>query len=131
MTNCDAIRLLVLGEDLILHQIQTLNPNSSAMRIREIIEVKDGSCAEYRRSFLSHQKVLSKASKNVCQVGILHVGVPSPELPSFVPTDGDFLKEGQDESHWQKQRKCLETLEGPPVLVGSNGFKCTMSVRLF
>ena len=58
VTNCDAIRLLVLGEDLILHQLQTLSPNSSAMRIREIIEVKDGSCAEYRRSFLSHQKVL-------------------------------------------------------------------------
>ncbi|CAE7774918.1 unnamed protein product [Symbiodinium pilosum] len=46
-------------EDLILHQLQTLSPNSSAMRIREIIEVKDGSCAEYRRSFLSHQKVLT------------------------------------------------------------------------
>ncbi|CAE7634564.1 unnamed protein product [Symbiodinium necroappetens] len=46
------------AEDKIIRKLRSMRGASDGVQIREIIDVSDGSCTEYRKSFQSRQKVL-------------------------------------------------------------------------
>ena len=44
-------------KDKIIQKLRSMRGASDGVQIREIIDVSDGSCTEYRKSFQSRQKV--------------------------------------------------------------------------